>query len=103
MLDVWKNFTSYRGDKEDGGGMCVCVGGDERRSCGESKRDSGGVEGNSGPSDHAVLRFRSKVEDPALQSTDRHHSQWTARTPGPSPGGRVLPMAALGWERRPRF
>lgn len=27
MLDVWKNFTSYRGDKEDGGGMCVCVGG----------------------------------------------------------------------------
>lgn len=25
-----------------------------------------GVEGNLGPSDHAVLRFRSKVGDPAL-------------------------------------
>lgn len=36
--------------------MCVCVWGgawNERRSCGE-RRDSGGVEGNPGPSDHAV-------------------------------------------------
>lgn len=83
--------------------MCVCRGGDEGGLWRKEKGHWGGVEGNPGPSDHAVLRFRSKVEDPALQSTDSHHSQWTVRTPGPSPGGRVLPMAALGWERRPSF
>lgn len=63
----------------------------------------GGVEGESGPSDHAVLRFRSKVGVPALRGPDSHRSQWTARTPGPSSGGRLLPTAALGWEREAKF
>lgn len=31
--------------------------------------------GESGPSDHAVLRFHSKVGVPALEGTDSHCSQ----------------------------
>lgn len=68
----------------------------------EEKGLWGGVESGT-RGDHAVLRFRSKVGEPAHQGTDSHRSQWTARTPGPSSGGRVLPTAALAWEREAKF
>lgn len=65
MLDVWKNcFLDSSGRWMLRGGLAE-----------KEKEPWGGVEGESGPRDHAVLRFRSEVGVPALRGTDSHRGQ----------------------------